>query len=470
MWSNGGNWTGGTAPAPTGNADIVFTPTPATAMASTVDTNYTINSLTFQAGTPAYTIGNANNAVLTINGGGITDSSASQQTLQVNTALGAAQTWNVSNPNGLLSVQAGITGTGGLTKTGAGTLNLGGSQTPNNFGTLTVLAGTVQLEKDDGVAAVGGDVFIGNATNPGLAGSAVVQLNNSHQTNTGNNVTIYADGLFDLANGSGKGTTSNITTINNLTMTGGEVRLGIGSISFSSITTNASATSALISSTDFSDDIYLDGGTVTATVARGTATYDLDVQAGIAGGTLVKAGAGVMRLAGTGNDSLSVTLNAGTLALAADTALGVDGNGNPSTFTLAGGTVTADGGNRTIANPVALTGSATIGASLDGTPRAISFTGATTLTGSQTLTVNKHGGDDVRGGGPQRGEHADDGGHGQHDDLGRDHRREHGRQPRHERRGHADAHRRETPTRAGRRSRAEWSTRAAPGRWAARAR
>ncbi len=393
-WSNGSNWAGNTAPAPNGNADIVFTPTPSTATTSTVDANYTINSLTFQAGTPAYTIDNANNATLTINGGGITDASANNERLfPVPVVLGAAQTWNVSDPNGILEIRSGITGTGGLTKTGPGTLNLGGSQAPNDFGTLTVLAGTVQLDKDEGIAAVGGDVFIGNATNPGAAGSAVVQLNNPNQTSHATNVTVYADGRFDLANGSGNGTTDNFTTINNLTMTGGEVRLGAGYIAFNGITTNASATSALLSSTSFADNLTSVGTTITANVARGTATYDLDVQAGFGYCALVKNGAGVMRLAGTENDDFSVTLNAGTLALASDAALGtaVDANFNPtgpSTFTLAGGTVTADGGDRTIANPVALTGSATIGDSLDGTPRAISFTGTTTLTGSQTLTVN----------------------------------------------------------------------------------
>ena len=399
-WTNGGNWVGNTAPAPGASADIAFTSTPTTATASTVDTNYTINSLAFQTGTPAYTIGN-DNTTLTINSGGITDASANQQNLQVTIALGAAQTWNVSDPNGLLYVQAGITGTGGITKTGPGTLGFGGSGTPNDFGTLTVSQGTVQLDKDGSINALSGNLVIGNATNPGAAGSVVVQLFNPDQTGTyaigpsNTDVTIYADGLYNQTGVAGN-------DIRNLTMTGGEVRLGSSFFMVNSITTNASATSALISSTSFTDNLEaVNGSTITANVARGTATYDLDVQAGFsvnseANGTLttlVKNGTGVMRLAGTENDGFAVTLNTGTLALASDTALGNtafpgDANSVPSTFTLAGGTVTADGGDRTIANPIALTGSATIGASLDGTPRAISFTGTTTLTGSQTLTVN----------------------------------------------------------------------------------
>ena len=106
------------------------------------------------------------------------------------------------------------------------------------------------------------------------------------------------------------------------------------------------------------------------------------MQSGIRDGTLVKTGDGTLRLAGGVNSGLAVTLNVGTLAAAADTALGT------GTFTLAGGTLVSDGGNRTIANSVSLTGNSTIGASLDGTPRAMTFTGQTTLTTSATLTIS----------------------------------------------------------------------------------
>ena len=396
-WSNAGNWTGGTAPTPTGNADIGFTATPATATASTVDTNYTINSLSFQAGTPAYTIGNANNATLTINGGGITDASVNAQTLTVPVALGANQSWNVAASTGVLAVNGKITGSNGFTKTGPGTLVLGGSASNTYTGLTSVTAGTLAFSKPYNgtvIFAVPGDLSIGNATNPGAPGSAVAQFRNIGQTAATTNVTIYPDGVLDVGNGSGSGGTNNGATINNLTMTGGELRLGAGYIGPTSITTLASATTALISSTNSYDNVELNNLStpVVANVARGTATYDLDVRAGMANGALTKTGDGVMRLAGHTNGGYggsSVTLEAGTLALADNGVLGTGFNAvGSSTFTFAGGTVTADSGDRTIANPISLTGDGTIGASLDGTPRAISFTGATTLTGSRTLTVN----------------------------------------------------------------------------------
>ena len=281
----------------------------------------------------------------------------------------------------------GTTADGGLTKIGAGTLTLGGPDANTYTGLTSVTGGTLVLNKTDGtpgdgIVAVSGNLSIGNATNPGAAGSAVVQLTAEGQTGNATNLTLFSDGRFD--------TNGKHTGVQNVTMTGGEIHtVGVGEFTINgNLTTNASATSALISSIDSNDNVELGEGTSTFTVARGTATYDLDVQAGVASGVLVKTGAGVLRLAGTTNGYLSVDLNAGTLAVASDTALGATPANRPQTFTLAGGTVTADGGDRTLANPVALTGSATVGASLDGTPRAITFTGATTLTGSQTLTVN----------------------------------------------------------------------------------
>jgi autotransporter-associated beta strand protein len=49
--------------------------------------------------------------------------------------------------------------------------------------------------------------------------------------------------------------------------------------------------------------------------------------------------------------------------------------------------VVADGGNRTLANPITITGNATFGESLDGTPHSLAFTGAGKLNTSVTLTA-----------------------------------------------------------------------------------
>ena len=193
-------------------------------------------------------------------------------------------------------------------------------------------------------------------------------------------MSVYTDGLFDVS--------SYNTNVGTLSMTGGEVRIGTGSLGLNGdVTVNASASGSQITSTDFKNDLSLTGGTRTFTVANGAATYDLDVQAGVNVGTLVKAGSGTMRLAGTTHNNLSVTLNSGVLALATDGALGTSGG----TFTLANGRVIADGGDRVIPNPVNVTGSsAEFGSSVDGTPRALTFSGTISLSTGSTLTVSSN--------------------------------------------------------------------------------
>lgn len=297
----------------------------------------------------------------------------------VDTLTGATATFDTNGANNALTIGGNISGGGSVVLTGGGTLALPGL---NSYtGSTSVKSGTLLLR----TASLGawpilyGDLVLGNSVNPGAAGGAVARVGHSNVNVTNSNLIVYSDGLFDGNNFASR--------FNAVTMSGGEVRLGNGGLVVQAdVTINGAATAALISSTTFDSNLSLNNTSHLFTVGRGSSIYDLDVQAGMTSGSLTKTGAGVMRLAGTNNPNLAVTLNAGTLALASDTVLGNTAGSN--TFTLAGGTVAADGGNRTIANPVALNGSATVGASLDGTARAISFTGGVTLGGSYTLTNN----------------------------------------------------------------------------------
>lgn len=378
-WNDGLNWVGGLKPPSAVDTALIFTGTTRLTPQQNIAPSFILNALTFDANAGAFVLGG--NGALDFR----TNSSMVAPTLTQNSATAVIVNNNLTLTNDLtvggrgnLTLNGAISGAGGLTMSGAGTLTFGGSNVANTYTGLTsVTAGTLQLNKNSSILALAGPLSIGNAVNPGAAGSAVVKLLNDYQTGFGTNVAINSDGLLDM--------NSHYNSIGTLAMTGGELRLG-GTYSFlgGDATINASTTGAKITSTNLSNNLSLNGASRTFTVVRGPSTYDLDVQAGATAGTLVKAGAGVLRLAGTTNGNLSVTLNAGTLALASNAALGSNG----LSFTLAGGTVTADGGDRALSNPVRLTGSATIGDSLDGTPRALSFTGATTLTNSVTLTVN----------------------------------------------------------------------------------
>jgi fibronectin-binding autotransporter adhesin len=276
--------------------------------------------------------------------------------------------------NGLIS---GPTTGGIVINAPGGTITYGGGSANTFGGPTNVTAGTLVLNKNPNNFAISGGLSIGNAVNPGPAGSVVVRAMNSGQLNgTFTDVSIYSDGLLDASNQQ--------LDLKSLAMTGGEVQMGNAVWGLNGdLTSNASGGStARITS---SGNSYLNlSRDITLSVARGTAQYDLDVQAGFAGHAVTKTGAGILRLAGQFSPGLSVTQNAGTIAAANDSVLGTGG------FTFAGGTFVADSGARNFANPVNVTGNATIGSSLDGTPRALTFTGPISLADNTTLTVSNN--------------------------------------------------------------------------------
>jgi len=91
--------------------------------------NYDVNTLTFQSGALGYVIDNSAASTLTIEGG-ITDSSATTETISAPVILGTTnsttQTWTVDgtqlNVNGPITTGAGFAG---FTKAGSGILQLG---------------------------------------------------------------------------------------------------------------------------------------------------------------------------------------------------------------------------------------------------------------------------------------------------------------------------------------------------------
>jgi autotransporter-associated beta strand protein len=108
-----------------------------------------------------------------------------------------------------------------------------------------------------------------------------------------------------------------------------------------------------------------------------TQNYSVTHSTGISGtGTLAKLGSGTLTLSAANTLSGSVSLAAGTLAVAHDSALGT------GTLSLDGGTLQASGGTRTLANAVTLNADTTISGS-----NALTLTGPLTLARSRELTV-----------------------------------------------------------------------------------
>lgn len=104
----------------------------------------TVGSITFNSGAAAFTVGGTS---ITLNAGGITNSSSNLQTVSLPIALGATATINAASAN--ITMSGAISGTGnGITKTGANTLILSGANTYS--GLTTVSAGTLQFNRSGG--------------------------------------------------------------------------------------------------------------------------------------------------------------------------------------------------------------------------------------------------------------------------------------------------------------------------------
>ena len=144
-WSTNPNWLNSTGPGLAGDS-VIFAGS--AGLTSTMNTNYTLTGLTFSNTAGSFTIGNSTGNTLTLAGGGLTNNSASAQTLNVPVVLGASQTFNLAA--GDLTVNGNLSGTGNLTLTGGGNLNLTGTDT--HAGLITLLAGALNVT---GSASVG---------------------------------------------------------------------------------------------------------------------------------------------------------------------------------------------------------------------------------------------------------------------------------------------------------------------------
>jgi|GEM_PF-4167335 len=216
--------------------------------------NQTIDSLTIAGAVTTGTgtlflngdvTGNAATTTATISGSG-------SGALSLN---GSTRTFNIADGTNTpdLTISVGITGNGGIVKTGDGRLQL--SAASNYTGDTTINGGRLQLAIDNALPS-------------------------------GTNV-IISSGTLGLAGGVDQ-------SIASLQMTAGTVT-GTGILTVNgNITSNASATSSTIGGT-----LNLGGGNRTINVANGGAAFDLDISALIANGGIIKTGEGTLRLSGS---------------------------------------------------------------------------------------------------------------------------------------------------------------------------
>ena len=336
----------------------------------------------------------------TINGlkltGGTVSANSGTNTLTITSTTGYDMQSGTIGTTGMV-----LAGSVGLTKTTAGTVNLGGVNTFNgdtniNNGTLSLtnasaLAGTSAIKL---VSAARLDL---NATNVSLAklstgggGSGVIADSflrySSNQTAAG------------VGNGPGKifgtvevnlGTvTPNYTldfeansTLTNVLAAGGSYA---GAITLSGTTNFDTGTIGTLTVATGGVSSSTGGGKTLNLIGSGTGVLSAAVTGGSGTVSVVKSGAGRWDVTSTTSAINGITLQSGVLrGVTASMAAARVG-----TLTIQGGTLASTSiGAATIAAPVSLDGNVSLGQTSGGTG-ALTFTGITTLSGNRTITTD----------------------------------------------------------------------------------
>ncbi|MBN8459890.1 MAG: autotransporter-associated beta strand repeat-containing protein [Verrucomicrobia bacterium] len=304
---------------------------------------------------------------------GTTLRSAYGKTLRINSLAGAGTVTSVAGSGTLVvGINGGggnfsgvIAGTGGdalkLTKTGSGNQILSGTAANTYTGLTTVNAGTLTLDKNDGVIAIPGHVLVTGT------GTLATSANKSGRIADSANVTIDGAGA-SFQFGDNQNDTIAILAVNN----GGTVNIGgtnsnlrpnggISSTGGGSITMSAGGAG-----------LNFNGATRAVAVADST----LSIDAPITNGGLTKSGNGTLSLGKANTYTGATTVNAGTLLV---------------TDTLGATAVTVESGG-TLGGTGTLGGSLTFaaGANLDltGASLGLSSTDILSVASGQSITLS----------------------------------------------------------------------------------
>ena len=260
-----------------------------------------------------------------------------------------------------LTIASAVTGTGALTKSGAGLLDIK-MGTPQYGGTTTINGGTLRFTNVADLGAVSTMVF--NINN-----GSTLEFQSSVG---GSNRTVLNNKTFTF--GASGGGTINFNGGNNLMQNGVHDFVTTGGAKNTISQTNG----GLINNQSSGNTVF--------NVADGTDAVDLELSAQWVNGTLTKAGLGVMAITGVHTGNFDLDIDAGVLEIGGSASL------NGGTFTAA---ITNDGTFRygssaaqTMSGIISGTGALTkLGSGNLTLSGANAFTGAT-LVSAGTLTVS----------------------------------------------------------------------------------
>ena len=345
-WSTGANWQSGTVPS-NGNP-LEFTGAGGTSTNNGALTS--VGGIEFTSGAGgSYTI---NGSALQIATAGILNNSTYAQTVATDLTLAVAQSFSAAAANltvsgavdnvgrlltaagnNTLFLQGAVSGAGGLTREDNGLLVLSAANTYT--GTTTITAGTLQIGAGGATGSLESTSIVNNGTlvvdrtgsltlaaaisgNGSLAkngsGTLVLSSNNTYSGGT----TLNA-GTIQLAAANALGTSGNIT------FAGGTLQYGSGI------------------STDLSPRLKNSTSAFAIDTNGESVTFASAIDSTNSGG-LSKSGAGTLVLSGANTFTGGVTLQAGTLSLGNNAALGT------GTFTITGGTIDATAARTTTNN------------------------------------------------------------------------------------------------------------------------
>ncbi len=214
-----------------------------------------------------------------------------------------------------LDLSGVISGTGGITMAGLGTVIFSGAGGNSYTGPTTVNQGILELGKP---LAINNLSLLTIGDSVGGVNADIVRYIANNGINSSVPILINESGLLDLNGFS--------DLVGALTLIGGDITTGAGTLTLNN---NVSAISTSAGGgANISGNLALGATTRTFTVDNGPFDVDLSISAAISGsGGIIKTGEGLMRLSSSNSFSGALTVNDGTLRLQDDSAAGTTAGG-----------------------------------------------------------------------------------------------------------------------------------------------